>query len=393
MRAEVWAEDLKSVIERVSVVTRGKSSFPFASSILIETDSEKKTINVSADNVTSSVCISMTGSDVAESGEVILDRVAVKRLFNLSGKITIYNQENNFCGKNAQKMVKIPRIMSAKQEYWPESMTFDNKKRLLTADKNEFMNTMENMIPFTAFNESRPIYNCVNINAIQRRMSAVSGYHVLTRESMYTDKKWDYADDGEANVPAATFKELKKIADSRTDSLTISTLGKLILFEGNDFRYIICGEEGTFMDVSKAIPSFAKCQFILDVKELEKIVKEYADCIKSSVNEVPMTIMRIDDKLYSNLKTLEYETCDRISGDVGTLPDDFIKAYNPLYLKDVVEFFKKAGESRMYAEDDGNQSCPTMFSYEDYRCMILPVRLHYGHAEHVQKAISEMFAA
>ena len=392
MRFSFHADDLKSAIERVMSVTKGKSSFPFASAVLIEADKEKNMLRFEADNAVSSVSVALRCSHIQESGFAILDRAIVKRLYSLSGFVEYYSETGVLCGKGEKKAVKIPVLDTTKADFWPEHAAFSDQKQILFAEKDEFLDTFENMIPFVSYDEARPVYTGVHFDASEHRISAVDGYHMLTREISYTNGHWEFSPDGAVTIPVIACKELKTIAGNESNTLSVSLCDKkYIVVSGVDFTYTIRNLEGEFLNVSRSIGGFKKCQFILETKELLSIVKEYESC-NDKDEPMPMALVRIGDRFYTHYRHRGYETCDAVSGDVGTLPDDFIKGYNPLYMKHAAELFRKLGAS-MIAEDDGISNCSTVFTCEDYKCLVLPVRIKEDVLDLIKSYIVDTLAA
>lgn len=380
----------KSVVERVSTVARKKGPMPFFHQIKLVADQESNMVCVAASNITTCAkvyCNPGSTVNVVESGEVFLDMDTIKRLFNVTGYVQICSAENNMLvAKNGKKAAK---IHAESDKDFPEFPEQNDRIHVVEVDKDDFMGTMENMQYFIADSDVRPIYTCVNLNSGEKRMSAVSGYHLLDR---IVD--WDFCNVANFNIPILALKELKKVAmkGSEKFNLYLCQKKKYLRVIGSDFEYFIRLVEGVFMNVETSFPYSSACEFTLDTEKLAEVTKEYTS-YNSKDSILPMYFAMKQYALAAVYRRIDFETCDVLAGNFKNLPEGYIIAMNPVYIKNVADVFKKLGFSVTVKCENNSHTPWTFYSSNGYRALVLPVRMKEDAKDEIFSMLGELNAA
>lgn len=390
MKFYVDSSIFKSAMERAVTVTRKKGALPFIHRIKLVADQESNTVCISASNIETWVkiyCNTGMTVNVVESGEMFLDTDTIKRLFNVTGYVQIYSGENQLLyAKNDKKAAKIQAVADTD---FPDFPGLKDKIHVAEVDKDDFLGTMENMQYFVSDSETRPVYTCVNLNSGEKRMSAVSGYHLLDRAV-----DWSFFSEESINIPILALKELKKISSKGNDnfSLELCEKKKYLRVVGSDFEYFIHLVEGVFLNVEKSFPYSTACEFSLDTEKLANVAKEYTS-YNSAQNKLPMYFARKGYDLAAVYRSMDFETCDVMIGSFKDLPEGYVIAMNPDYMKNVADVFKKFGVS-VTVKCENNSHTPWMFYGDNgYRALVLPVRMREDAADAIFSMLGELIAA
>lgn len=164
MEFRMNAEVFKNKVERAIVVSRKTKDASYQRHIRIVADKENGRVNISTANLGTYVTL-MCGPgecEVVESGEIYLDIETVKRLFNAYGSCQYFSNDGySFTVKNRKKSSKVLTV----SDVWPEFPNTDDRIHMADIDKADFIDTMEKMQNFTAFDAAKPVYCGFNLDA------------------------------------------------------------------------------------------------------------------------------------------------------------------------------------------------------------------------------------
>ena len=375
MKFNINAKVFKNITERVAIILNKKNMFPAFRTLVIETDNNMVKVFGTSDYLNSYVAVYTDDVDIIEAGIGYIDVQFLKRLYNITGEITV----ETFNGK-----LRISNFKKQSEVYTePFDYTYmsDNQKKelLFKADKDDFLDTICKLTCCLSTNEQKPLFTGYNIVKKDEDISVVScdAYKLMRRVT-----NWNGEREFNITIPNIT-KFFKKISDNKEEeNISAYTDDKYIWIEGKDFTYIVNLLEGNYPDLTNNLyDENYDYWFDVDAKELMNIGKEYSDITKEDCNGKmrPMYMCFTKNGFNTAVITSNYITSDNVDvyGNESNhlfynTPKEMIWAVNPRYIKDVMKVF---GDNIITVHGGNNKIKPWKFVDDNGYCaMILPVR-------------------
>lgn len=166
MKFIIDSKIFRTAVERVSVIC-AKTGIPSTECIFVDADKESKRLTIHADNLETGAAVYIDNVKIIDDGKFASTLNYIKRLFNVSGEVTIWTDEKSIRIKNDKKQCQIPTQKAEDREIisLADGLLFE-------ADKDDFVNTLSKINKFRAIGESKPIYTGFNINSTKERIAA-----------------------------------------------------------------------------------------------------------------------------------------------------------------------------------------------------------------------------
>lgn len=381
MKFNINAKVFKNITERVAIILNKKNIFPAFRTLVIETDNNMVKVFGTSDYLNSYVAVYTDDVDIIETGIGYIDVQFLKRLYNITGEITV----ETFNGK-----LRISNFKKQSEVYTePFDYTYmsDNQKKelLFKADKDDFLDTICKLTCCLSTNEQKALftgYNIVNTDSYIYIISCDS-YKLMKR-----DTNWNGEQDFNITIPNIT-KYLKKIFANKEDEIiSVYSDNKKIWFEGIDFVYIVSLLKGNYPDLTNNLnDGNYDYWFDVEAKELMNICKEYYDIIKEddNKNKFPMYMCFTENGFNTAIVTSNYITSDVIEIYYNNVPREMIWAVNPKYIKDVMNVF---GDNIITIHGRNNEIKPWKFvDDKGYSAIISPVKANNNFVNAVKSFI------
>lgn len=330
MKFVIDSKEFKSVTERASVVCSKKGLFCLTSLFII-VDKENQLITVKATNMDSFAEVYTDCVKVYESGKFYVELENLKRLYNVSGEITVESTENSVKVRSNKKQSEVPTNSSDEIEF-PSGVL----NRCFSADKEEMLGTFSKLSCCLSTSDAKKIMTGFNIR--NNRIATCDGYRVAMR-----DVEWNFANGLNITIPRYVCKELSKVsANKREENIKVFCDDKIVRFVGFDFAYTTKLLEGVFFDVDTVMDFGDYPTYSFDVKadSLFAISKEYHTLLKNIQGF--MYIFHINGKFVTVAMSPSYKTSDIVETEnENNVPDNLRYAFNPRLINDVAGIFGK----------------------------------------------------
>lgn len=367
MKFTINYKTFKNITERASAVCAKATSIPVFSCVELVADAENETVTVKAGNLRSFAEIRTNEVSVIESGNGFIDLPFLKRLYKITGEITVSTEGNNIVFNNGKKQSAI-----YSQNLEPiDFPKVEKVKPAFSVDKAEILDTFSRLSCCLCTNEAKPIHTGFKFgNEVgENYISSLDGYKAMRRTV-----DWGFRKNLDMVIPSIVAKELPKVSNNKIDeTIIVDSNDTHVWFKGRDFTYIIRLLEGNFLDTAKFFSDAEKkaVSFEVAAKEMATIGKEYKEICGF---KLPMTFCFTNGKIISVGMNDSYITSDVLNADnkVG-IPDNMVWGVNPNH---VAEVFGSFGKSDVQIYTDGTRIDLWVICGDDgYKALILPVRL------------------
>ena len=364
MKFVIDSKEFKNVTERASIVCSKKGLFCLTSLFIIA-DKENQLITVKATNMDSFAEVYTDYAKVYESGKFYVELENLKRLYNVSGEITVESTENSVKVRSNKKQSEVPTNSS-------DEIEFPSVKHIgcFSADKEEMLDTFSKLSCCLSTSDAKKIMTGFNIR--NNHIAACDGYRVAMR-----DVEWNFANGLNITIPGYVCKELSKVsANKREENIKVfcDDKNKFVRFVGFDFAYTTRLLEGVFFDVDTVMNFGDYPTYSFDVKadSLFAISKEYHALLKNI--QGVMYIFHINGKFVAVAMSPSYKTSDIVETEnENNVPDNLRYAFNPRLINGVAGIF---GKQTITIESVLNKGFTGWkFKGENgYSALVLPVR-------------------
>ena len=369
MKVIINAKDFKNITERTAVVCAKKSAFISLEGLFLTANKDTQEITVKASNAETYAEVHMR-AEVAEGGNAFIKCSDLKRLYNVTGEITLTAKEQFIRAKNSKKQSEV--CTCEVEEIAFPSIVFD---RAFSADKEEMLDTFTKLSCYLSDNNRNPVLTGFNVASTKNSSRIIScDCCRIGRRKV----EWDMPDGLNITIPGRIVKELAKVSANKcTENIDVFTNNKYVWFVGKDFTYTAHLLTGTYPDAEKNIDEAMPHGFTTNATSLCSIAKEYMGIVKGT--NMPMFVWYLNTgKLIAAVVNNDnYRTADVVEATVENIPKDFRHAFNPAYIKDATAIFGKKDVRVKF--DVSRRFSPWTFSGEDgYEVLVLPV--NPGHA-------------
>lgn len=380
MKFEIWSNALKNMAERISVVTRKKSTGALFRSIVIKADAEKKRLLFYAFNDSTRAGVLCDDVTIYEPGEAIIEYEDFKRLYNVSGKLTVETVDKMFRVRGDKKQAEIAYYHDMEAlEFVPVRAS----EPVFTADKTDLADTLKRLdilrnedtdktrrlrLATTGFN----LQSCGGIV----RVAAINSCSLGLRN---TD--WACSGDFNISIPGEVAKEFAKVSDNNADEdIRVYVDDSRAVFVGADFSYQMDLLQAEYPKYMKIIESHGTEAYSFSAYKdsLLSVTKEYSKLCKEKIAGLtlkhPMYFAMSGDKFVAAISAGKYKTTDEIEIEhpVG-LNDGMIMSFQATVCRDCLSIFDD-GDVKI-SSLGGTSSSPWSITGENgWYAFMLPVR-------------------
>lgn len=386
MKISMDCVDFKKAVEKAIALTVKNGVLPFVSSIKIDAHKDatgKYGVDICATDSESFLKVRVDAA-VIEPGSVFIHVSDVKKVYSMSGNVTISGEDGKFTVSNGRKKSTVPSYdySSGYPEFPGESGA-----PFMNISENCLYNTLGALISFSSCNDANKTMCSYYFDGKHERIVTCDSYRLGFRNLPET-----FVDnEAGAILPNKIYSHLKKILNAKSDgNVSVRLTKQYAIFCGEDFTYCIRSLEGNYLNidsfVDNVLKGIDKFEFELDAEELGKLSKEY----KKDTGKEPMllTYDEANGELLAGVMVTNYYTADVIesfgaenyrSNDLGF---NFTYGLNPQYVADAMNVFdgeiKCAGLVPMnkYHGDCSNCMKSAIAFYNDeYTTLVLPVNV------------------
>ena len=388
MKFTINSKPFKEIIDRAAACADKKSKLPICGCVEIFADKGDQTVQARC--ITSDLkefvhSIVWTKADVMQSGSAVVGLDDIANVFGMKDDITVESDGLEKLAVSSRK--KRSELAIASPEF-PETV-YVNEELVFEADKEDFIDTLKRLSPFCADTDVKAVHRGYNIN--YGKICAIDSHKMAYREYPWSGGKMPFS--GEITIPGRVFADMKKISKNKlTEDIALYTDRKNATIQGSDFIYSFSLLAGEFMKYERVIPANLDHSFRVNTENLEEITKQYSKFLNPATKtRSPMYFAYSDGKVYTVGISPTYRTFDILETSDENIAEDYIQAFQAIYLTPVMDLF---GKSEIALEFTGRTIDPMCFSGDDgYFALVLPVRPGDGEVEKVREFISADKAA
>lgn len=314
---------------------------------------------------------------IIEPGECFVDKNDIKKVYGLSGMVTVEVSDGKFTVHNSKKKSAVAAQIYDEND----KITYpvmEDEELFIEMQEKDFVNTLAALSISLSDNESNKIMCGYNLDGKASRITTLDGFRFTFRRMQNCFKT-----ESNVTMPSAVYNQLKKIiAGRRDDDIQVYIDKKYILFTGNGYQLWSRLFEGEYFQIDKLVPKFFDFSFNISSEEMVKIGKEYTAAVKGC-QKVPMYLVYSSDDslLRTGVLMRDYATVDVIEGfdsqKANGLDKDFLYGLNPSFIKDAMTLYDDTVECKgTYSLKGGNRMItPIFFDNGEYLSCVLPVNV------------------
>lgn len=385
MKFSVECSEFKKAVDKAIVVMAKSSTLPILHCLHIET--KENSISIYTTNTEQYLKLELPAT-IIEPGECFVDKDDVKRVYGLSGFVTIEMCDGKFVVQNSKKKSAIPIYKYNAEDILP-CPVMEDEQLFANVSEKYFVETLAALSNFVSSDDSNKMMTGYNLDGGLSRITTLDGHR-------FTFKRMQECFHTEHNVtiPSAVYNHLKKIINAKDDSnMQLFVDKKYLLFIGNDYQLWSRLFEGEYFKIDRMIPGSFDFSFSVNPEEMEKIGKEYYSVVKNSRNPMLLSYSKDGDVMRTGLITSNYETVDKIENfderESSGLTKDFTYAFNPLYIKEAMHLY--AGtvvcKGTYQIGKFGSMYSPIFLDDGEYFSCVLPVNVDDGTINQFNKFI------
>lgn len=386
MKFTIFSKAFKEIIDRAAACADKKSKNPICGCVEIYADKDQQTVHarcISIDRENNGAQSEVWANvDVSETGSAVVNLDDIKNIFNLKDKITVETDSEKLIASNGKKRSELG--LAAAFEF-PE-FKYINNEFVFEADKEDFLDTLKKLSPFTADTDVKKIHTGYNVDC--GRICALDSHCLALREYPWISGKMPF--NGNITLPGRIFDDMRKISKNKQEeSVVLYTDRESAMIQGSDFLYTFTLLRGDFMKYDSVIPKEKLCSFRVNANALGEIAKEYSGFLNAA--RLPMYLAYNDGNVYAVGLSPTYRTFDILETGDEDIAQDYIQAFQAKFIKRTMDIFE---DSAVRLEFSGRKIDPMCFSGKDgYFALILPVRYDEREADKVREFISADKAA
>lgn len=294
--------------------------------------------------------------------------------------ITYDSEHKNVLVSTGKKMITFPSMWDAVEDFPLMKDIKEPEEKFFTSNYLEFFNMMEKLYVYLEYSdEYKKAMTYYNFNANKNRITALDSYRLgMCKPSNEVGGFNSKSDVKEVNLNRDVWIKLKNcIAKESKDEqniISIASEDKKTYITGNDFRMIVRESDIMYFDVDKIILSESDLMMVnVNTLELNESA-EYNISFHGKDSKKPMVMKFIGNEIMSYMATEVGESFDKISVSDNSVLEEFMIAFNPLYIKELC-----SGIDTEYVRMGFyNSKAPVMAYDGDFTYLVLPVNINKG---------------
>lgn len=378
MEFKIVMKEMKDVVKKIDKSVMKKVSVPILETVLVK--QENNQLAFIASNMKEELHIYkdvlVTGND---SFCITVD--SLKKIIKLKADIitiTYDSEHKNVLVSTGKKIVTFPSMWDAAEDFPLMKDIKEPEEKFFTSNYLEFFNIMEKLYVYLEYSdEYKKEMTYYNFNANKNRITALDGYRLgMCKPSNEVGVFNSKSDVKEVNLNRDVWTKLKnciaKESKGEQNIISIASKDKKTYITGNDFRMIVRESDIMYFDVDKILLSESDLMMVnVNASELNESA-EYNISFHGKGSKKPMVMKFIGSNIMSYMTTEEGESFDKISVSNNSVPEEFMIAFNPLYIKELC-----SGIDTEYVRMGFyNAKTPVMAYDGDFTYLVLPVNIN-----------------
>lgn len=380
MKFEITMKEMKDVVKKIDKSVMKKAPVSILETVLIK--QENNQLAFIASNLEEELHIYknafVTGND---SFCIKLDNL--KKIIKLKADlltITYDSEHKNVLVSTGKKIVTFPSMWDAAEDFPLMKDIKEPEEKFFTSNYLEFFNMMEKLYVYLEYSdECNKAMTYYNFNANKNRITALDGHRLgMCKPSNKVGVFNNKSDVKEVNLNRDVWIKLKnciaKESKGKRNIISIASKDKKTYITGNDFKMIVRESDIIYFDVDKILLSESDLMMVnVNTSELNESA-EYNISFHGKGSKKPMVMKFIGNNIMSYMATEEGESFDKISVSNNSVSEEFMIAFNPLFIKELC-----SGIDTEYVRMGFyNVKSPVMAYDGDFTYLVLPVNINGG---------------
>ena len=378
MEFKITMKEMKDVVKKIDKSVMKKAALSILETVLVK--QENNQLAFIASNVEEELHIYknafVTGND---SFCIKLDNL--KKIIKLKADlltITYDSEHKNVLVSTGKKIVTFPSMWDAAEDFPLMKDIKEPEEKFFTSNYLEFFNMMEKLYVYLEYSdEYKKAMTYYNFNANKNRVVALDGYRLgMCKPSNKIGIFNNKSEVKEVNLNRNAWIKLKncitKESKGEQNIIFIASEDKKTYITGNDFRMIVRESDIMYFDVDKILLSESDLMMVnVNTSELNESA-EYNISFHGKGSKKPMVMKFIGNNIMSYMATEEGESFDKISVLDNSVSEEFMIAFNPLFIKELC-----SGIDTEYVKMGFyNAKSPVMAYDGDFTYLVLPVNIN-----------------
>lgn len=378
MKFEIAMKEMKDVVKKIEKSVMKKAPISILETVLVK--QENNQLVFIASNMKEELHIYknalVTGNDYFC---IKLDNL--KKIIKLKAElltITYDSEHKNVLVSTGKKMVTFPSMWDESEDFPSMKDIQEPEEKFFTSNYLEFFNIMEKLYVYLEYSdEYKTAMTYYNFNANKNRITALDGYRLgMCKPSNEVGVFNNKSDVKEVNLNCDVWIKLKncivKESKGERNIISIASKDKKTYITGNDFKMIVRESDIMYFDVDKILLSESDLMMVnVNTSELNESA-EYNISFHGKGSKKPMVMKFIGNNIMSYMATEEGESFDKISVSNNLVSEEFMIAFNPLFIKELC-----SGIDTEYVRMGFyNAKSPVMAYDGDFTYLVLPVNIN-----------------
>ena len=336
MEFEITMKEMKDVIKKIEKSVMKKAALSILETVLVK--QENNQLAFIATNLEEELHIYkdafITGNDAFCISLDSLKKIAKLKANEI--KVTYSNKDQKLLVATGKKIVTF--VSTWNTEDFPLMEIEEPKEIFFVSTYTAFTNIMNKLsIYLEASSESNLAMCCYNFNAEKNRITALDSYRIgMCNPSESIGRFNDDLDLKRINLKRDFWLKLKnciaKEIKGEQNIVYMSCTKKKTYINGNDFTMIVRNADVEYFKVDQLIPNKNDLMTVkLDTTEMKESA-EYNVTLYNEHDKKPMYLEFIESNVVSYMRTQTEESFDKITSYENYVKDDFIIAFNPIYI-------------------------------------------------------------
>ena len=378
MKFEIAMKEMKDVVKKIEKSVTKKAALSILETVLVKQENDQ--LAFIANNIEEELHIYknvlVTGND---SFCIKLDNL--KKIIKLKSDlltITYDSEHKNVLVSTGKKIVTFPSMWDAAENFPLMKDIKEPEEKFFTSNYLEFFNMMEKLYVYLKdsdeYNKAMTYYN---FNANKNRITALDGHRLgMCKPSNEVGTFNIDSDVKEVNLNREVWIKLKnciaKESKGEQNIISIASKDKKTYIVGNDFKMIVRESDIMYFDVDKILLSESDLMMVnVNTSELNESA-EYNISFHGKDSKKPMVMKFIGNNIMSYMATEEGESFDKISVSNNSVSEEFMIAFNPLFIKELCSEI----DTEFARMGFRNAKSPVMAYDGDFTYLVLPVNIN-----------------
>lgn len=378
MKFEIAMKEMKDVIKKIEKSIPKSPSLSILETILVK--QENNQLAFIATNCDEELHIykdvDMTGNDSFCISLNMLKKISKLKADNIT--VTYNKEDQKVLISTGKKIVTFPSMWDATKDFPLMKDIKEPEEKFFTSNYREFFNIMEKLYVYLKdSDEYKKVMTYYNFNVNKNRITALDGHRLgICKPSNEVGTFNSKSDVKEVNLNRDVWIKLKncitKESKGEQNIISIASKNKKTYITGNDFKMIVRESDIMYFDVDKILLSESDLMMVnVNTSELNESA-EYNISFHGKNSKKPMMMKFIGNNIMSYMCTESGESFDKISVSNNSVSEEFMIAFNPLFIKDLCNGI----DTEFARMGFRNAKSPIMAYDEDFTYLVLPVNIN-----------------